>query len=133
MISIDPDQFSKSELKDLVRENRDDVEELQEVKISQNKTPLRESIEDALAVHLNQLGSIPEEGMLDELKLDASSLSPSPSGAIVSDEGEAVQEDAEDSEDVEEGGGDTDAGAGNTTEADTNDTSYGSDLQPLDL
>jgi hypothetical protein len=117
MITLDGSALNKSEFQDIVRDHRGDIEELQDVALSQNKGPLVEDIESALSSYLNRLGSLPESGVMTDV----------PSEAFVFETSSSDLEDEAEDADTE----DTD-GADETAEDDEDDDpSYGEGLRPL--
>lgn len=63
MIDLDA---NKDEIKSQIKDLRDKVPELQDVKLSQNKDELIEDVEKALYLHdQNRAGSIPEDNVME--------------------------------------------------------------------
>lgn len=108
MIDIDTNDITKAELKDFVRKHREDVEALQDVALSQNKTPLVESIEEALSAYLSGLAEVPKDGIIEEVP--ALSLSEKAAGGgdeaeeTTSDDTTATEDEGDDGNDGEDPG-----------------------------
>ena len=124
MIDIDASEITKSDLKDFIRDHREEVDELQDVSLSQNKDPLIKSVEEALESHLRGLAEVPKDGIITDVPtLSASEIDVSGSSAGVEDIAGGEDTDSEGTTDATEDDTSGSGDAGDTADSSTEDGS----------